>query len=313
VAGTAVRDHEGLDRVIRAATRLLAALSCVAGVVAITVAVVVGVPAQATAATAYRYWAYYLGSGSTWHYAQRGPASEYPVDGDVEGWRFAIQTDAAGGLTPRAGPDFATLCATTPAKAGEIRVGLVIDFGVAGDAPAQESPPAGVVPGCVYAHAGDSGAAVLQAATTVRIGTGVDTGLVCGIDGYPKTECAVAVGVVQASPVRPSPPPPSPRPTTTPAAARTQATPRPPTSSSTTPTAVTTSALVSLSPASSARPAIGGSSGSGVAASRSAASLTFLKTSSSGALRVAVPAVLGGVLVVALGAAAFWRARRGRP
>jgi hypothetical protein len=304
--------------VIRAATRLVTALSCVAGVAAINLAVVVGAPAQASAATAYRYWAFYVGHGSTWQYAQRGPASEYPADGDVEGWRFAIQTDAAGGLMPRDVPTFATLCATTPAKAGDIRVGLVIDFGAASDAPAHESPPAGVVPGCVYVHAGDTGAAVLQAATTVRIGTGVDAGLVCGIDGYPKTECAPSVAVTQAST-----PAPSSRPTTTPAAARTPTTAASPAStvlpapSSAPPVpALTTDrpAIDSASPVGSEPLAIGGSARSSVAASASAAaatSLAALKTS--GGSRVAVTAVLGGVLVVALAAAAVWRTRRGRP
>jgi hypothetical protein len=301
--------------VIRAATWLVAALSCVAGVAMFTIAT----PARASAATAYRYWAYYLGQGSTWQYAQRGPASEHPVDGDVEGWRFAIQTDAAGGLTPRDVPDFATLCAATPAKAGEIRVGLVIDFGVASDAPAHESPPAGVVPGCVYVHAGDNGSAVLQAATTVRIGTGVDAGLVCGIDSYPKTECAVAVAVIPSSTATPSS-----RPTTTPTAARTPtstataSTIRPTPSSAPPPPAAATAATVgsasSAQPAIGGTPASGGTSGSDVAAPSSPeTSFAVLKTSHSGSGSGVVAAVLGGVLVVVLGAAAIVRSRRGRP
>jgi hypothetical protein len=313
-----VWDNERFDRVIRAATRLVTALSCVAGVAAINLAVVVGAPAQASAATAYRYWALYLGHGSTWQYAQRGPASEYPADGDVEGWRFAIQTDAAGGLTPRDVPDFATLCATTPAKAGDIRVGLVIDFGVANDAPAHESPPAGVVPGCVYVHAGVTGAAVLEAATTVRIGTGVDAGLVCGIDGYPKTECAPSVVVRQGS-TPTSTPTPSSRPTTTPVAARTPTTTAsaastvlPAPSSAPPVPALTTDppAIASVSPVGSEPPAIGGSVRSSIAAPAAATSLAALKTG--GGSGVALTAVLGGVLVVALGAAAVWRSRRGR-
>src|SRR5476651_774577 len=126
-------------------------------------AVVIAVPGQASAATAYRYWAYYVAHGTSWQYSERGPATEYPVDGEVQGWRFAVQVDAANGLLPRAAPDFATLCASTPAKAGELRVGVVIDFGLATDAPAHEKPPAEVVPGCVYVQDGATGAAVLQA------------------------------------------------------------------------------------------------------------------------------------------------------
>ena len=98
-------------------------------------AMVFALPAHASAATAYRYWGYYIAHGTSWQYSQRGPASEYPADGEVQGWRFAVQADATSGLVPRAAPDFATLCATTPAKAGELRVGLVVDFGLATDAP----------------------------------------------------------------------------------------------------------------------------------------------------------------------------------
>ncbi len=87
---------------------------------------------------------------------------------------------------------------------------MVVDFGLATDAPAHETPPAGVVPGCVYVHDGDTGADVLAAAAAVRIGTGSDAGLVCGIDGYPKTECAVAVATHAPPRLTPSAHPPTP-------------------------------------------------------------------------------------------------------
>jgi hypothetical protein len=298
--------------VIRAGSWVLAALSCLAGVAALVVAT----PAPASASTAYRYWAFYLAHGSTWQYSQRGPASEYPADGDVEGWRFAIQVDAGGGLTPRDVPDFGALCASTPAKAGEIRVGIVIDFGLASDAPAHDSPPASVVPGCVYVHDGDSGAAVLQAATTVRIGTGSYAGLVCGIDGYPKTECAPAVTVsttADAAPTTHS----STAPTTPPdARARIASTTQPPPISSAAVAPASSLAPQGSGPA--APPGSGFASAPtvvplGVAASPAAAnSLNYLRTSSGGS-GAAFTAVIGGVLVVAIGGAAIWRARRGRP
>jgi hypothetical protein len=286
-------------RVIRAASWVVAALSCLAGVAALIVAT----PAPASAATAYRYWAFYLAHGSTWQYAQRGPASEYPSDGDVEGWRFALQTDAAGGLAPRDVPDFAALCASTPPKAGHVRVGIVIDFGVASDAPAHESPPAGVVPGCVYVDDGASGAAVLQALTTVRIGTGSKAGLVCGIDGYPTSECVPAVTVASAAT-------PSTHPTKAPTA-------------STTP-APALSAAAAVAPASSVAPqgstpaedspSVAGLASAtlvplGVAGQPASVGWVRLRTNNSGR----ITAVIGGVLVVAIGGAALWRARRGRP
>jgi hypothetical protein len=293
--------------VIRAASWVVAALSCLAGVAAITVAT----PAPASASTAYRYWAFYLAHGSAWQYSQRGPASEYPTDGDVEGWRFAIQADATGGLTPRQVPDFATLCASTPAKAGEIRVGIVIDFGVPGDAPAHESPPAGVLPGCEYVHDGDSGAVVLQAATTVRIGTGSRVGLVCGIDGYPKTECTPAVTV----------------PTTPAAHTSTTATPtqnaRTPT---TTPAPASSAALPtanSLAPAGSAPAGSPADAASPLSSFASAvvplgaagqpASLASLRSTSRSHGGLELTAVAGGILVVVIGGAAIWRARREHP
>jgi hypothetical protein len=292
--------------VIRAASWVVAVLSCLAGVGA----VMVSTPAPASASTAYRYWAFYLAHGSTWQYAQRGPASEYPADGDVEGWRFALQTDAAGGLTPRDVPDFAALCASTPPKAGQLRVGIVIDFGVASDAPVHESPPAGVVPGCVYVADGASGAAVLQAATTMRIGTGSKAGLVCGIDGYPTSECGPAVTVASAA-----------TPTTRPTKA--------PTASTTTPTSPSAAAVATASsvvpqrssvvqssaPAEDSPPVAGPAAASLVplGAAGQPTSLGFVRLRSNNSDRIEFTAVIGGVLVVVIGGAALWRARRGRP
>jgi len=122
-----------------------------------TVTFVTATAEPARAATAYRYWAYYVAHRSSWQYATRGPATEYPVDGEVQGWRFAVQIDSGNGLEPRATPTFATLCASTPPKAGDIRVGVVLDFGLAADAPAHDHPPATVVPGCVSVPSGSTG------------------------------------------------------------------------------------------------------------------------------------------------------------
>jgi hypothetical protein len=301
------REDAGDDdviRVIRAASWVVATLSCVAGVAALIVAT----PAPASAATAYRYWAFYLAHGSTWQYAQRGPASEYPADGDVEGWRFALQTDAAGGLTPRDVPDFAALCASTPPKAGQVRVGIVIDFGVASDAPVHESPPAGVVPGCVYVDDGASGAAVLQAATTVRIGTGSKAGLVCGIDGYPASECGPAVTVASAA-----------TPTTQPTKAPTASTtPTPRLSAAVAPAGSVgphSSSVVpqGSAPAENPPPVAGLASATlvplGAAGQPASSGFVRLRSNNSGR----ITAVVGGVLVIAFGGAAIWRARRGRP
>lgn len=273
--------------------------------IAAVVTAMLAAASPARAATAYRYWAYYVGHGSTWQYSARGPATEYPVDGEVQGWRFAIQVDAGNGLKPGAPPTFAKLCASTPVKAGDIRVGVMVDFGVPADAPTHERPPAGVVPGCVSVAAGSTGADVLQAAATVRIGTGADAGLVCGIDGYPATECAVAVAAH------------APAPAPTPARATATA-PSPRTRS-----AAPASPTLAAPPSSAALTALGSSASptpSGSAEPSNAPSASSLPpgTSTLVALRTVdhhrfpVLTVVGGVLVVALGGGAIWRARAGR-
>lgn len=247
-----------------------------AGVIVVALAFVVSLagfsPRTAKAATAYRYWTYYIAAPNTaaWTYSQRGPAFEHPQDGEVQGWRFAIQADRSGDRTPRFAADFGKLCASQPATPGKVRVGVVLDFGVAGDAPAGEHPPANVVTGCVEVADGASGVDVLDAAVgaaNVRIGQG----LICGIEGYPKTECAVAVTAPAATtstgvtPTTAKPPTATAKstvaPTATPSAPATAATPtaaasRPsgttappsagPSSTATPPSASATSSITSL-------------------------------------------------------------------
>jgi hypothetical protein len=289
-----------------------------AAVFAITCALT-ATPGTARATTAYRYWAYYIGHGATWGYSSRGPAGEYPVDGEVQGWRFAVQADLAGGLLPRAAPTFATLCASKPARPGQLRVGVVLDFGTATDAPAHETPPAGVLPGCVYVPEGASGADVLQAAASVRIGTGADAALVCGIDNYPKTECAAVV----SGPIS----------TTGPAPARTVATAASPTTSpSRTPspsavaaaaavaavaTAPTTRAAVSTPPAtgtstSASGPASPVEAGSVTAGQAAPSTLDELRSSTHHRQHLPASALIGAAVIVLLGGGALWRARAGR-
>lgn len=290
----------------RAAVYGLAALAACA-------AVVITAPGHASAASAYRYWAYYVASphSTSWQYSQRGPASEYPVDGEVQGWRFAIQTDTANGLPPRATPDFAQLCKSTPPKAGELRVGVVIDFGVATDAPAHEKPPAGVVPGCVYVHDDQTGSNVLQAAATVRIGTGSDAGLVCGIDGYPKTECTVAVTA--------DPPPPVATPSPTPSRATPHATSDTSVTSAAAVSSVASSPVPSAAPPSAppqspvlAQSPAGPPSLVPAPATASALSLAALRSNTRHGHGVEATTIGGVALIVILGAAAIWRARAPR-
>ena len=289
-------------------------------VLAACAAVVITISGRASATGGYRYWAYYVTTahGTTWQYSKRGPASEYPVDGEVQGWRFAVQVDAGNGLLPGAAPDFAALCKSTPAKPGELRVGVVIDFGLPTDAPAHEKPPAGVVRGCVSVRDGRTGADVLAAAAAVRIGTGSDAGLVCGIDGYPKTECAVAVAANPAPAVATPSPTPSrvslhamasgqPAITSAPTTPATTAAPATPAVAiSSIGSSPAQSPVLAQSPVSPPSPVI-------APVSPSALSLAALRSNTRQNHGVAATTIGGIALVVILGSAAIWRTRaRGR-
>ncbi|MEI8261287.1 MAG: SCO2322 family protein [Actinomycetes bacterium] len=161
--------------------------------VATVVALFVFAPA-AHADSAYRYWSYFTSSDGTWTYAMKGPADLVPADGTVEGWRFAVTSDAmATPPTPVQVPDFATLCKDVPAEAGKKRVGLVIDAGPAAVAPAGETPLNRSV-ACTVVPVDATGLQVLESLDKVRL----DKGLVCGIDGYPATECSPTVDIALA-------------------------------------------------------------------------------------------------------------------
>ena len=74
-------------------------------------------PAGTAHAASYRFWGYYQLTGSSWAFAQKGPADTTPKDGAVEGWRFAVsdETTPASPGPPRRSPQ---ICGSTAAKAG---------------------------------------------------------------------------------------------------------------------------------------------------------------------------------------------------
>jgi hypothetical protein len=156
-----------------------AALACVA------------VPAHAS--EGYRYWSFWTVTDDAWGYAQLGPASTVARDGDVHGWRFGISTDD-GALAPaprtNAAPAFTEICAGTPQVAGSARVALLIDFGTKETAPTVEAPPAARW-SCVVVPEQSTGATVLSQVAQVRL----DNGFVCGIDGFPASECSVPADI----------------------------------------------------------------------------------------------------------------------
>jgi hypothetical protein len=117
-----------------------------------------------------------------------GPSVEVK-DGDVEGWTFVFSSNDIPAVTPMMDPDFATLCGETPETSGKIRVGLVVDFGAGNIAPDGEIPNE-FFSDCVVVDKGSVGLDVLEAALDVRAG---DSGLICGIAGYPASECGAEI------------------------------------------------------------------------------------------------------------------------
>jgi hypothetical protein len=117
-----------------------------------------------------------------------GPSVEVK-DGDVEGWTFVFSNNDIPAIAPMMDPDFATLCDGIPETAGKVRVGLVVDFGDANIAPSGETPME-FFSDCVVVPTGSVGLDVLKSALDVRAG---DSGLICGIAGYPAQECGAEI------------------------------------------------------------------------------------------------------------------------
>ena len=149
----------------------------------------ISVPSS-NAATGYRYWGYFQAQGgaTSWTAAMTGPSVEVK-DGDVEGWTFVFSNNDIPAIAPMMDPDFATLCDGIPETAGKVRVGLVVDFGDAKIAPSGETPME-FFSDCVVVPTGSVGLDVLKSALDVRAG---DSGLICGIAGYPAQECGAEI------------------------------------------------------------------------------------------------------------------------
>ena len=174
------------------------------------VGVLVAAPAQAAA---YRYWTYWQApvGESAWAFATQGPGTSVPADGAVEGWAFGITTASADpDDAPTTLPDFALVCGDTPAEPDRKRIGLVIDPGPAAVAPQGDTPPAPIST-CVVAAPDATGYDIVRSVAEVR----TEAGLVCGVGGYPTTECAPvlddaeAQALLAAASAEPSTPPPS--------------------------------------------------------------------------------------------------------
>lgn len=142
-------------------------------------------------AAAYRYWSFWERDGSAWAYATQGPSTARPVDGEVQGFRFAVSRDSADAVRPRGAADFAAICGNTGARDGRKRVALVVDFGTAADAPAGETPPAARTACARVPDDATSAEALAAVAKPLRYDT---SAMLCAIAGYPRAGCGEAVG-----------------------------------------------------------------------------------------------------------------------
>ncbi|KUH37189.1 MULTISPECIES: SCO2322 family protein [Streptomyces] len=173
-------------------------LAASAAAALLAVPAVLGAAGTAQAA-GYRYWSFWEGgTGGSWAYATQGPATTRPADGAVQGYRFAVSTDSQDADRPRRAPDFATVCAGTPAAEGSKRVAVVVDFGTAADAPRGESPPAART-ACARVRPDATGAEALAAVAAPLRYNG--QALLCAIAGYPRQGCGEQV----AQPATPAP------------------------------------------------------------------------------------------------------------
>lgn len=145
---------------------------------------------SANAETGYRYWGYFQApaGASSWTAAMTGPSLEVR-DGDIEGWTFTASSNDIPATPPMMDPDFAELCGEVSEVAGKVRVGLVVDFGAGQIAPSGETPPE-FFRDCVVVDEGSVGLDVLNAVLDVRA---ADSGLICGIAGYPAQECGAEI------------------------------------------------------------------------------------------------------------------------
>lgn len=146
-----------------------------------------------------RYWSYWNGSDGAWSYAAQGAGTTIPRDGDVEAWTFVVSegmTEAGGPPTLDPRRVWQKACGTVASNQGQKAVAVVLDFGTADIAPAGETPPAPRTE-CAVVDAGANGFQILSAVADVR----ADGGFLCGIDGFPREECAPIIDALEPAPV----------------------------------------------------------------------------------------------------------------
>ncbi|MFF0727350.1 SCO2322 family protein [Streptomyces sp. NPDC004134] len=176
------RERRAIPRAVRGTVRR--ALVAAAGGALLVLGA--GAPG-AQAAEGYRYWSFWDRDGDSWVYATKGPGIERPADGDVHGVRFAVSEESGGGPRPRGAADFGAVCGDTPPGDGRKRVALVLDFGTAAHAPDGRTPPPARTECASVPEDATLGDALAAVAEPLRYDS---NGLLCAIDGYPRSGCA---------------------------------------------------------------------------------------------------------------------------
>ena len=147
-------------------------------------------PTSHAATKGWRYWGYFQTApgASTWKAAMTGPTVDIE-DGAVEGWSFVFSSDDVPSVAPKTKPSFSSICGKTKADSDTKRIALVIEFGGAAYAPKGEKVAKPIIR-CVTTAKSSQGIDVLAQVTKVR---SASSGLICGLNGYPKKECGVEI------------------------------------------------------------------------------------------------------------------------
>lgn len=162
-------------------------------VIATAVLLVTGItfaPSASASEKGWRYWGYYQAApgATSWTAAMTGPTVDV-ADGSVEGWSFVFSADDVPSIAPAIKPDFATICGAVKADKDTKRIALVIDYGSKAYAPKGEKIAKSFTT-CVRTAKTSQGIDVLGMAVKIRA---AKSGLICGINGYPKKECGVEI------------------------------------------------------------------------------------------------------------------------
>jgi hypothetical protein len=147
-------------------------------------------------ASDYRYWTFWVTTNDSWSFANEGAGTLKATDQMVTGFKFAI-TGADNGLPPTESAVFAELCPDTSEQAGTLRVAVVVEYNDQSIAPEGETPPSANVVSCVTVNEGQTAADALNAA---NLDVRAKDGMICGISGYPKEECGLAIASTTSDP-----------------------------------------------------------------------------------------------------------------